>query len=305
MPGIYKPTSLQGNFDRDNYFEGWFQKIYSAQHRASFIIIYGYATRNAFDKFGFIQLLIPNRAPEIVYFAKDEISCDPRHHIVRMGKNTLSTNNIEIRTANMDIRLNLINNHPIRTFKNTMGYNYYVPSLPCYHSVLNTRHRVTGEIQYEKVEYTLHSETGYLEKNWGRSFPERYFWMHAVDPMDAEVSLLFSQAEIKWLGRKFIKHVGHLHFEENKIDLRALQNCSISMAPLRKDHLSIYMRSKTLQLEIDIAIGQGVLFKGPNQGSLSKDILHHTDALIDVRLSWQDKKRQFRLVGNIEHIGGE
>ncbi len=82
-----------------------------------------------------------------------------------------------------------------------MGYSYYIPTLPCYHSVLNKSHLISGEIQYPDNNYLLDNALGYMEKNWGTSFPDNYFWMHAVDPTNPSISLLFSQAEIKWLGK--------------------------------------------------------------------------------------------------------
>lgn len=303
MLGKYKPSSLSGGFERYNYFEGWFQKVYSTKHKASFIIIYGYATRNTNDTFGFIQVLIPGNIPELIYFSKNEISCDPDRHFVRMGTNILAMEVIRINTVRLSIHLNLNNNYPIRTFKNSMGYTYFIPNLPCYHAVLNTYHPVSGEIRYNDVQYSLDSELGYLEKNWGTSFPENYFWLHAVDPNDSQVSLLFSRAEIKWLGKKFIKHVGHFRFEGKQIDLRELKNFAVSTLVLNPHSQLIQISSKTIQLDILIMYGNKVMFKGPEEGNLSRDILHHSDALIDVTFTDQDKVRKYQMMGNFENIG--
>lgn len=40
----------------------------------------------------------------------------------------------------------------------------------------------------------------------------------------ALVILLFSQAEIKWMGGAFLRHLGYLNFENECIDLRQLEN---------------------------------------------------------------------------------
>jgi len=212
MLGRYKPSSLRGKPEKTQYFEGWFQKVYSKKHQASFILIYGYATRNTYDTFGFIQVLIPNEKPKIVYFPKHELSFDSGQHIVRMGDNCLTMNSIEISTNELDINLSLMNNHPIPTFKNSMGYHYYVPTLPCYHSVMNTSH------------------------------------------------------------------------------LSEKKRC-------------VKIKSKELELDIWITYGNKVTFKGPNQGHMSRDIFHHTDAIIGISLKQNDKTRMHRLIGNFEHIG--
>jgi len=124
MLGKYKPYILRGDFQKTRYFEGWFQKVYSKKHQASFIIIYGYATRNTHDNFGFIQVLVPDEKAEIIYFHKDEISFETEQHIVRMGDNRMTTDKILIKTDNLAIDLDMTNNRPIRTLKNSMGYFY-------------------------------------------------------------------------------------------------------------------------------------------------------------------------------------
>jgi tocopherol cyclase len=303
MLGIYKPTTLRGHLERNNYFEGWFQKIYSKELNASIVIIYGYATQNTTDKTGFIQILLPKKTPEIIYFNRNEISFHPKEHIVRMGENLLTTESIQIHTNDIHMFLKLTNNQVTQTFKNSMGYYYFVPHLPCYHSVLNAAHQVSGEIQLKEARYVLNNENGYLEKNWGTSFPESYIWLHAVDPLDAKVSMLFSIAEIKWLGIKFLKHVGHFCFDDKQIDLRSLNNFAFTYQRPSKDNYQIQIKSSTLQIEISIALGNNILFKGPQGGKLSNDIIHFIDADIQIRLSENNKTRTFHLVGNFENIG--
>ncbi|MFM8455296.1 MAG: tocopherol cyclase family protein, partial [Ignavibacteria bacterium] len=217
--------------------------------------------------------------------------------------NCLTMNSIEISTNELDINLSLMNNHPIPTFKNSMGYHYYVPTLPCYHSVLNSSHLVSGSIRHNESVYALDEDMGYMEKNWGTSFPENYFWIHAVDPYNPQISLLFSIAEIQWLGKRFIKHVGHLRIEGKHIDLRALKDISIADRIVSEKKRCVKIKSKELELDIWITYGNKVTFKGPNQGHMSRDIFHHADAMIGISLKQNGKTRMHRLIGNFEHIG--
>lgn len=302
MLGKYRPSSLKGALNKNKYFEGWFQKVYSSELQASFVIIYGYATANSLDTFGFIQLLLPGKLPRLLYFPKNEISFDKDNHIMVMGTNKLSKDAIEIDTKDISIKLNFKNNQLIQTFKNSMGYSYFLPSLPCYHSVLNPSHFVSGEICYDGGQYSLVNEMGYLEKNWGTSFPENYFWLHAIDPKNPQISLLFSRAEIKWLGKKFIRHVGHLRIDGIEIDLRELRNIRIITLDQNAEVQIIRFESKSLKLYISINIGKNVILKGPTNGALSRDIDHHADAVIDVKMTTENKIRQFQMVGNFEKI---
>ncbi len=297
------PSSIRGGIGRSRFFEGWFQKLYSREHRTSFVIIYGYATGNAHDMFGFIQVLIPGQEPALVYFPKGQVVLDRQQHIVRMGDNVLSTNTIDIHLHELSINLQLMNNQRIETLNNSMGYAYYVPTLPCYHSVLNTSHGVSGSIVHRSNEYAVNNEMGYLEKNWGTSFPDRYTWLHAVDPNNAETSLLFSRADIQWLGRTFTRHVGHIRFDGKHIDLRSLSSVVISTHSDGTDVHIYRIKSASLQLDITVTVGHKVLLKAPEKGSLSREIPHHIDALIEARVTHDGVTRAFNLVGNYENVG--
>jgi hypothetical protein len=299
----YKPNSIRGNFERNKYFEGWFQKIYSKEHNASFILIYGYATNNSDDTFGFSQVLIPNQTPEIIYFPKNEVSCNIEQHIFRMGNNLLTTELIRIDIHGLRIDLNLKNTQPFRSFKNSMGYTYFIPHLPCYHSVLTKIQNVSGEIQHNGVRYNLNNEMGYLEKNWGTTFPESYFWVHAIDPNNPAISLLFSRAKIVWLGKTYIKHVGYLCFDGQQIELRELKNFSVCNSNIGPENRIIQIRSASAQLDLALEYGREVLFKGPKDGALSRVIRHQTDASIKVSLTYENRSHQFQMVGNFEDIG--
>jgi tocopherol cyclase len=299
----YKPNSIRGTFERSKFFEGWFQKVYSKAHKASFILIYGYATHNSDDEFGFLQILIPNQTPEIVYFPKNQVSCDIKKHQIRMGKNLLTTELIRIDINGISIELNLKNKQPFRTFKNSMGYTYFIPNLPCYHSVLNTAQSVSGEIKHQGQCYTLDHEMGYLEKNWGTTFPESYFWVHAVDPNNPAISLLFSRAKIVWLGKTYIKHVGYLCYDGQQIELRELKNCAVSNSNISPENRIIQIRSASAQLDLALGYGREVQFKGPKDGALSRMIHHQADAKVEVSLTYENRKHQFQMVGNFEDIG--
>jgi hypothetical protein len=117
------------------------------------------------------------------------------------------------------------------------------------------------------------------------------------------VSLLFSQAEIKWLGRTFVRHVGHCRFDGNEIDLRDLKNVTVAIVHQSNEQQTIRITSSTVEIEISIALAVRVKFKGPMDGTLSRDILHYTDALINLRVSQNGTTRTFRLIGNCENVG--
>jgi tocopherol cyclase len=305
MPFQFKPYELRGNLNRKQYFEGWFQKIYLKELQVSMIIIYGYATRNTEDTTGFIQLILPGNNPLLLLYPKSLISWDTKKHIIQIGNNYFSPEKIKIQTNEMQVDLQLVNNQVIKTFRNSMGYHYFIPNLPCYHSIMNRSHLVSGEIYYQDNSYSLNSDWGYWEKNWGTSFPENYCWIHAVDPKNEQVSLLFSTAEIKWLGKSFKRHLGHIRLGEREIDLRELKGFTLEILLLTHNNHVIRISSNKIHIDISITIQYKAILKGPEEGNLSRDILHHTDATIDVFITENEMTSMYQMIGNYENISSD
>lgn len=290
---------------RKQYFEGWFQKIYLKDLQVSLIIIYGYATKNTDDTTGFVQLILPGNNPLLLLYPKNHISWKAKEHIIQIGNNYFSPEKIKIETNEIKVDLLLDNNQLIKTFKNSMGFHYFIPNLPCYHSVMNQSHLVSGEIYYQDKSYSLKSDWGYWEKSWGNSFPEDYCWIHAVDPKNKHVSLLFSMAKIKWMGKTFKKHLGIVKLGEREIDLRQLKGFTLEILLLTNNNHVIRIASNKIRIDISITIQHMALLKGPVKGNLSRDIIHHTDATMDVFINENDMTCMYRMIGNYENISSD
>ena len=57
-----------------------------------------------------------------------------------------------------------------------MGPFRFVPCLQCNHGVLSLAHTLSGVLTVNGEDWDLEGGTGYLEKDWGNSFPSAYLW---------------------------------------------------------------------------------------------------------------------------------
>jgi len=298
----FNPTQLQGNLNKINYFEGWFQKVYSPQLNTTFIVIYGFATGDERKEIGFIQLCVPNQKIILLTFDKNEVVCHKKKHHVRFGNHVLSEKEIKIQTDEILIDLVISHKQERNKVKNSMGNFYLVPNLPCYHAIVNDNQLINGTIQFQNEHYHLMNASGYLEKNWGKSFPEKYIWLHAFDPGNFENQLLFSKADIRWSGNTFTKHLGFIRINGEYFDLRKLKNCKITISKPDPTNQLIVIRSTTLDIELNVNFNKKVVFKGPENGQLNRPIEHFNDVSIEVKTSHKSKKNTLLLTGNFENI---
>lgn len=295
------PTLLQGDIAKYNYFEGWFQKIYVPEQNTSIIIIYGIATGNELTKTGFIQLFIPGH--EVIYlnYPQHEVALLKSKHEVKLGPNYFSNNRIHIENKHIQLDLELIPQVNKTLKRNSMGNFYLVPGLPCYHSVLQVNSFVKGHISINNESIHLTRSSGYLEKNWGTSFPEKYFWMHAQDPLNSNNQVLYSQAEIKWGNKTFIKHLGFIHLNGKSVDLRKMHQKHINHKLSERNQLELSFDLLDLTFNFDLKDTSIASFKSPYNGKMSNTILHNVDVPIQVKQQPAEQFNNTLLKGSVEN----
>ena len=52
-----------------------------------------------------------------------------------------------------------------------MGPFSFVPFMECYHGVVNIDHKISGSLMINNEEIDFTDGYGYIEKDWGKSFP--------------------------------------------------------------------------------------------------------------------------------------
>jgi hypothetical protein len=98
-----------------------------------------------------------------------------------------------------------------------MGPFAWIPWMECYHGVLGFDHQVEGEWQVDGTRVDWTGGRGYIEKDWGRSFPRAWVWMQTNHFAEPGTCLTLSVAIIPWLGTTFrgfiigLRHGGRLY----------------------------------------------------------------------------------------------
>lgn len=77
-----------------------------------------------------------------------------------------------------------------------MGPFTYLP-MPCSHAIISLNHKVGGTLTKNGVKHTI-TAAGYIEKDYGRKFPQNYVWVHAANN---DVSIAAAAASPVVLGK--------------------------------------------------------------------------------------------------------
>ncbi len=205
-----KPILFQGNMKMDHYFEGWYFKQVCEKHQQTISFIPGVSLIKG-DEHAFIQVII---APKIEthYFRFDikEFSALDEPFTVRIANNIFKKDGISMNLQ--DDKLSVKGDLNYGTFKiietslyspSIMGPFTYIPNMECNHGVISMDHSVNGQINVNGKSWQFQNDRGYIEKDWGTSFPKRYLWVQANHFDDPSVCLMASVAKVPFLGCSF------------------------------------------------------------------------------------------------------
>lgn len=229
LRGVRHPEAFHGRGVTRGYFEGWYVKLVSADRSQRWAVIPGVfrGLDGGRTDEAFVQVLDGLTGRSWYHrFAPEEFAASDRRFDVRLGGNRFTASSVQLDLPGLRGRVDYTT--PLEPWPVTarepgiMGWYGLVPFMECFHGVVSFGHGVAGALEIDGVEHSFHGGRGYIDKDWGRAFPDGYVWM-ASNHIDADTgdgtdaSLVASVAIIPWLRGAFrgsvmgLRHGGRLY----------------------------------------------------------------------------------------------
>jgi hypothetical protein len=295
--GLYKifhPEIFQGNLKKKNYFEGWFFKHVSGDLEHVISIIPGIAL-NASDPHAFIQTIdgITGKTDYVPY-PLETFQWDKRQLSLQLGSSSFSMEGIslDIHHETLDLTGELRYHNPVAypvTLRapGIMGWFSYVPFMECYHGIVSASHTLEGSLTLSGKEISYTGGKGYIEKDWGTSFPEFWLWVQCNNFPSKDASLFFSVAKIPWLGSYFMGFIAFFHMAGKYHVFSTYNKSRLSPVSVEGDNIFIELENKSSRLSVRVIKSISGVLKAPKTGHMSRRIKESNDAVVEVTL--QDK----------------
>jgi len=291
---ILHPEIFQGSLKSKDYFEGWYFKHVSADLEHAVAFIPGISLSNE-DPHAFIQF-IDGIGRKSAYFRYDldSFESETKSFRVKIGNSDFSENKIHLKLNNEEFNIEgtLEYSGNIRLKKSflmpgIMGWYTYVPKMECNHGVVSINHTITGEVSVNGTVNDFTGGAGYIEKDWGTSFPESWIWLQCNNFETRGVSLMVSIAKIPWRGRYFIGLIAFLSVNE-KTEIFATYNGAeiISLKKLDSNATEIIIKKREKRLSINILENGSATIVAPVKGEMTKMIRESLDA--EVAFNYDD-----------------
>ena len=289
---VFRPWAFQGSLKRKNYFEGWYFKHVSADRKQVWSFIPGISLSGG-RRHSFVQVLNGLTGESQVFeYELSEFSGSPKDLDVRIGPSHFTIQGIslglkneshqisgEVNYADPDLYPSTLINPGI------MGWYSFVPFMECKHGVVSMGHTLSGGLQIGDQYVDFDEGTGYIEKDWGGSFPESWIWLHCNTFKNTQASFTFSVAKIPWLGSYFIGFISYLRLEDRILNFSTWSKARIEKLDYNSNTLNLQLANKKYLLEIVAVNNKAGQLKAPVKGSMTRIIKETVDASLDLKLS--------------------
>ncbi len=304
----------QGKNKNKNYFEGWYFKNVSGIENHIYAFIPGVAMQENGDKHAFIQMIDGLTASTHYFsFPYESFSFNPQRFQVSIDKSTFSDQGIklDIDQSGEKIKgeLYYTDQHLFKgnvVSPGIMGWYSYVPFMQCYHGLVSMHHQIEGSIHINGGNYSFDNGSGYIEKDWGRSFPKAWLWTQSNNFSTPKTSFMLSVADVPWLGSSFTGFLGIFLHRGELIRFATYNGSKITECVYNDPHIRVTIRGKDFTLHYEGEQKSTGILKAPDKGSMKREIAESISSEILVEVKDKRGNPVFKETGThagIEMVG--
>ncbi len=299
---LFQPEVFQGNLKKQHYFEGWYFKQVTQDQSYTFSFIPGVSLVEN-DPHAFIQVMNGfARSTDYIRYPLDEFIWDKRSLYLKIGPSVFTGNNISLNIQGESIQItgqinfsNIVK-YPKSVFSpGIMGWYSFIPFMECNHGIISVNHDLRGRISVNSNVIEFDGGKGYIEKDWGGSFPEAWIWIQSNNFEEHNTSFSFSIAKIPWMGRYFIGFISFLYLNKKFYLFSTYNKSNVSKITHNKDTIEISVRNSQNILKIRVIKNSFGELRAPVSGEMSRRIKESIDSEIHLQL--------FNKYNNLEYEG--
>lgn len=288
LKAFFNPEQFQGWNKKRRYFEGWYYKIVDATEKYAFALIPGITMDNDGVKHAFIQVLDGKKLrSEYHKFDFETFIPTPGKLHISIQDNTFSEHGLQVNLPGIQGEIKFRDNVPWpKPFYSPgiMGPYAFAPFMECYHGIVSMDHSIMGSISFSNEKVSFDQGRGYIEKDWGRSFPSAYFWLQSNHFSDPGISIKASVAKIPWLNNSFTGFICGIWIKDRLIRFTTYNKTILKKSYANKDRVELIMQNKNYKICITAHRDHATGLASPIQGLMEGRIEESMNAKLDVKL---------------------
>ncbi|MBL8133996.1 MAG: hypothetical protein JNL42_19195 [Anaerolineae bacterium] len=291
---VLHPERYHGHGRRPPFFEGWYFKAISPDRSSRFAVIPGIFLSDDRERHhAFIQVF-DGVSGAVGYhrFPAEAFQVSRQGFDLRIGANRFTLEGITLDIADdqgvvqgelrfgMAIPWTVTPREP-----GVMGWFGWMPFMECYHGILGFDPAVSGALSVNGATHNFNGGRGYIEKDWGKSFPGGWAWMQTNHFEQPGVSFTASIAIVPFLGRWFPGFLAGVWHEGRLYKFATYTGARTEKLAISDHHVEWVLRDRSMRLEVLAERAESSILPGPNRADMSTRVPETLQASIAIRLS--------------------
>lgn len=279
MNFVKNPILFQGRNKTKRYFEGWYYKLVNRKANTTLALIPGISLEET-NPHAFIQVIFQegkSKHPQTWYcrFEKADFHFQDHPFMIDIGGSRFFQDRLELDIHEADIALSGVLTFtqmtPIKTKfgePSIMGPYAYLSFMECFHGVLSMNHVISGSLIFNSKTIDFTNGKGYLEKDWGISFPKQYVWMQSNHFPKEDVSLMASVAHIPFLVTSFEGFIVNLTIGKDEYRFATYNGATKKRITQTDQEVRYVFKRGSWSLEVHAWSDTSVALKAPKEGQM-------------------------------------
>ena len=278
------------------FFEGWYFKLVDARESARLAVIPGvFHAQDPMESHAFVQVL-DGASGQATYhrYPIQAFQAARTGFDIQIGPNRFSETGLtlDIEDAQQTLRGEIRFGNPAPVpwpvtllSPGIMGWYAWAPFMECYHGVVSFNHGLDGALTLGGQRRDFTGGRGYIEKDWGRSFPSAWIWVQTNHFARAETCLTASIAIIPWRGSAFPGFIVGLRHDDRLYRFATYTGARTRALDIGPDQVRWVVANRQHTLEMVATRAQGALLVAPTPSGMDRRIAETLDARVAVRLT--------------------
>jgi len=274
--------NFHGEHKTKYFFEGWYLKHQTQQDMISFIPAFHIDQEG--KRSASIQI-ITKEGSFVKYYDENAFIVSKNKFGCRIDNNIFSKRGICVKIAaeGLSVEGKLYYNEFTPLQSDIMGPFRKIPFMKCNHGIVSLTHSIEGSLTINNEEIDFSKGTGYIEKDWGASFPCAYLWSQTNWEDNGACCVMLSIADIPFLITNFTGCIGVVFYRGKEYRFATYKGVRI----LKYTNKEVIIEQNDLRLRLNIIEENKFPLQAPDYGNMTRQI--HESPVCTIRYQFWKK----------------
>ncbi|MDZ4768756.1 MAG: tocopherol cyclase family protein [Chloroflexota bacterium] len=291
---VLHPERYHGATKRPPFFEGWYFKMVSPDRASRFAVIPGIFLSDHPDQHHAFVQIFDGVSGQATYhrFPAAQFQAARGYFDLQIGNNHFTLDGLhldiddDLRRVTGDLAFGKAIPWTVSLIEpGVMGWFGWMPFMECYHGILAFDHAVTGTLTVDGVAHRFDGGRGYIEKDWGKSFPGGWVWMQTNHFAQPGTSFAASVAITPFISLWFPGFLAGLWHDRTFYRFATYTGARTEMLTITEAAVTWVVGDRARRLEVYATRAEASLLPGPNRADMGTRVPETLKASIHIRLT--------------------